>query len=293
MNRHLTRIGLALGLLFAPTAALADYSVINNSVNLVGGMMPNLEVFTGGSLCDAIDGPCGFAAIASMLLLRFRPLLTIVGIMGMSFAGIRMIIAQEDESIGKARSVLSACIAGIMLAYLIEPFLAAFYGQSGSVQQGGMAAGVSVLSDEVAGVINWVLVIAASLAVVMIILSALKSFQSSTSEEGISNIRKTVISVVIGIILLVVRTALAASFTTGNAESLISIVVAFIAYVLGFLALAAVCMIIFAGVQLVLSWGNQDAMTRAKSIVIRSALGCIVFMLSLALVRFVIEPGVS
>ncbi len=293
MKRLLSRTGFALALLLAPAAAMADYSVLNNTVNLVGGMMPNLEVFTGGSLCDAIDGPCGFAAIASVLLLRFRPLLTIVGIMGMSFAGIRMIVGQEDDAIGKARGVMSACIAGIMLAYLVEPFLGAFYGRSGSVQQGGMAQGVSILSDEVAGIINWVLVIAASLAVVMIILSALKSFQSSTSEEGISNIRKTVVSVIIGIILLVVRVALAASFTSGNAESLISIAVAFIAYVLTFFALAAVCVIIYAGVQLVLSWGNSDAMSRAKSIIARAAFGCVVFILSLALVRFVIEPGVS
>jgi hypothetical protein len=293
MKLLLPRFGFGLALLLAPAAALADYGVLNNAVNMVGGMMPNLDNYTGGSLCDALDGPCGFAAIASTLLLRFRPLLTVIGIMGMSFAGIRMIIAQEDDAITKARTVLSACIAGIILAYLIEPFLAAFYGQSGSVQQGDMAGGVAILSDEVAGVINWVLVIAASLAVVMIILSALKALTSSTSEEGIANMKKTVISVVVGIILLGIRIALTGAFISGNAHSLISIAIGFISYVLAFFCLAAVCVLIYAGVQLVVSWGNAEAMTKAKSILIRSVFGTIVFLLSLALVRFVIEPGMS
>ncbi len=297
MTPRALKIGFTLGLLTIPVSAFADYSALNSVVNAVGGMMPNLSNYTGSALCDAVNGPCGFAAIAGALVLRFRPLLTIVGIMGMSIAGIRMIVKPEDDSLTKARTVISACIAGIVLANLTEPFLAAFYGQSGSVEKGGMAEGVAVLSIEVSGLINWVLTIAAVLAVLMIIYSAFRAlkYANVTTEEGINGIRKTVLYTISGILILTVRIALADAIANHpqNPAALLVIAVVLASYALGFFALAAVCVIVYAGVQLVLSMGNEEAMTKAKSILIRAIIGTILLVLSLAIVRFVIEPGLS
>ncbi len=292
----LSRIGFGLGLLLAPVTALADYSILNNTVNMVGGAMPNLAEYS-GTLCDAVEGACGIAAVAGFLIMRFRPLLTIIGVLAMTIAGLRMMIAQDDDVLNKSRAVMSACIAGIVLAYLIDPFLAAFYGQSGSVQRGGMAQGAAIFSTEVTGVIEWALTIAASLSVLMIIISAVRALKYSfvTTEEGVSHMRKTVISVVCGIVLLVIRFALADSLANdvNNPHSIISVGVAIAVFIMSFFCLAATCMVIYAGVQLVISWGNEEAYTKAKTILTRSLFGMIVFFSSLAIIRFVVEPGLS
>ena len=190
---------------------------------------------------------------------------------------------------------MSGTIAGLIMAYLIEPFVLAFYGSAGEVPQGAMAGGAALLSAEVNGVMNWVLVIAGSLAVMMLILSALKSIGQSASDEGIAGMRKTIFGVVFGIILLVFRFVLSNGFvaSTGNPAPVLAMILLPVSYVMGLLGMIAVIVVVYAGFQYVLSMGKEEQATKAKDLLIRAAMGTVVILLSLALVNFVIIPGVQ
>lgn len=279
----------AIGLL--PVVAWAQTPAVEGTIAAVAGP---LAFFVPGGLCMGNAG-CGFVDIAMGIVVRFRPILSAAAVLNIVIFGYRMIVGQEDDVITKARAVMTGTVAGLIMLWLIEPFIMAFYGTAGEVPQGAMVQGAAFLTVEVLGVLNWALTIVAALAVVMLIVSALKAVGQSASEEGMANLRKSIFSVVFGLILLVFRFVLSDGFvaSTGNPVPILAEALIMVSYIMGFLALAAVIVVIYAGFQYVLSMGKEEQATKSKDLLIRVAIGALVIIVSLALVNFVIIPGVQ
>ncbi len=291
MTLLLPLLGMLLHALGSSEHVHASYSIINQTVNGVGATLPTLV----GAQCDAANGACGFIGIATGIIAKFRPLLTIMAILSITIFGLRMIIGQEDDVLEKAKPLMTGLISGLVLSYLIDPFISAFYGTNGEVPRGAMATGTQIVNDQVNGLINWALVIVASLAVLMIVIAALKALLKPTNEEGIANLRKTFFSIGAGILLLVFRATLGGGFVN-NTHSPIPILtpaLQVISYLMGFLALAAVAVVIYAGIQMIFTLGNEEQGKKARALLGRAAIGFILILVSLVLVNFVVMPGVS
>lgn len=78
---------------------------------------------------------------------------------------------------------------------------------------------------------------------------------------------------------------------TGGQTSLKGLILTVVNYFLGFLGLLAVIMIIYGGVQYVISAGQDEAIGNAKKIIMYSLIGLIVILLSFVLVRAVLGAG--
>lgn len=276
--------------LLVPAAAMAQ-GALEQAVNSIGSALPSLEP---SGICTG-NGACGFVDIAHGIVVRVRPVLTGIGVLVIVIFGYRMMIAQEDDAVTKSRTILTATITGLVMAYLIDPFIAAFYGQAGEVPQGAMVEGAAVLARELNGIVNWALILVAGLAITMIALSAAKALAQGTSEEGVGNMRKTVFSVIFGIVLIVIRFVISDGFvqSTGNPAPLLASLLRPVSFLMGFLALVAVIIVVYAGFLYVLSLGKEEQATKAKSLLLRAATGAVVIIISLALVNFVILPGVQ
>lgn len=202
-------------------------------------------------------------------------------------AGLRMVIGQEDDAREKAKTVLNVCIAGVILLQLIAPIIGAFFG-GGNVILSSPASGVAVLSTHVLIIISWALGIAAVLAVTMIIISALRAIATSGSEEGMGNIRKTLFSVAAGLLILVLRVSIVQSFAvSGDPGPLVLQIVLVIQFFLKFVLICAVGVLIFAGLQIMTSGGGDEAVTKARGLIIRSLIGVVIILLSYAVSAFV------
>jgi hypothetical protein len=277
---RLLRILTGALLLALPLAASAQG--IEQAINSVGGTLPTV-------------GGQGFVYLAFSLFTKVRPILTGVAVFVVVLMGFKMIVAQEDDAVSKARVQMTAVVSGMILLYLIEPFINAFYGTTGEIFRGNMAGGATIVNTQVNGLINWGLTIVGSLAVTIMIVSAFRAILKGTGEEGITLIRKTAGSVAAGIILLVFRGVLAANFINSPASPipLLTPLFSIISYVLTFLALAAVVVIIFSAISLILSLGNDEKLTQMKGLLMRTIVGFIIIVMSLSIVKFVIMPGVS
>ncbi len=270
-------ISAFLALIGVLTPATAHASFISEIVGAVGVGMPSLGY-----------GPEAFVGLAQLLVSQLRPLLFIVGALVITILGFRMVIGQEDESIDKAKTTIIAVISGIMIAFLIEPFVAAFYGVGGESLNGG---GAAVVNTQVGGILNWAMTLAGVLAVLMIIVSGLKAVFSPTNEEGISNLRATIFSVIFGLLLMIFRVALTVAFGgtgTPSPTPLIGAIVQILTFVLGFVALAAVVVIIYAGILLLLNYGRDEEISKAKGIIARAIIGIIIILVSIGIIQFVI-----
>ena len=83
----------------------------------------------------------------------------------------------------------------------------------------------------------------------------------------------------------------AVSTATGGQTSLKGLVLTVVNYFLGFLGLISVIMIIYGGVQYVISAGQDEAIGNAKKIIMYSLIGLIIILLSFVLVRAVLGAG--
>ena len=290
MTRLLLRIGATLAGLLLPLTTAADYSVISGTVNNIGASLPGVY---GGSVCAGTAS--GFIALAIGVVVRFRPLLTIIGGLVICIFAVRMIAAQEDDVVSKARTVMTGLFSGLVLAWVVEPFVDAFYGCGGETFRGDMVGGVTVLNTQVLGIINWVLALVATLAVFMIVITGIKAIANPASEENVSHIRKTMVSVVAGILVLVFREFIVVNFlgSTLSPVPLLGGFVRLVGFFLGFLAMVALILVIYNGIMLIFNMGKDEAWGKTKGHLARAALGFVLILVSLALVNFVMLPGVS
>ncbi len=237
-------------------------------------------------------GSCTPMDVALHVLYIFRPMLAIVAVLVITITGVRMITSQEDDSLDRLKTVMTGTISGLVMAYLIPPFIAAFYGNAGEVAQGGAAVGVAVLESEIVGLLNWALTLAAVLALLVIILTAAKAVAKYNSDDGVANMRKTVYSVLAGLVILSLKYTLSYIFvaSTQNPVPLLFALLTYVSYILGFLGLAAVIVVIYAGFLCLFSFGKEDAYAKAKGILGRAVVGAMVLLVSLAIIRFVVMP---
>jgi len=138
---------------------------------------------------------------------------------------------------------------------------------------------------------NWFLEIAIIISLLSVIITGLQALYDPTSEEGLTNMRRTVIGIVTGLIFLILRFVLSALFGTGGTpDSLIMSVAALVSQLLGYVTLGCLVILIYGGVLLVTSEG-EDRATKARGIIIRSLLGIVVIGGAYALSLFVVSAA--
>lgn len=285
---------LLIGLL-APAHAYAQASEIHSVIDSIGGALPGVGAFVPVSASSTAGGLNGIMITVAE---RVRPLLIVTSLLLIVVAGVRMVISQEDDSREKVKTLINQIVVGLILAYLIAPFINAFYGQTGEVPQGNVAGGAAVLNGTIYVVINWTLGLVAVLAVVILIVTGIRALFQSTSDEGITTLRRSIFAIAAGIFLIILREILALTMglvpnavaEPGQAEAspFLSGLVDIIDFVLAWVTFIAVAIVIYAGIRMILSMGNEEQMTKAKELIYRAIIGLIIIAVSFALVHFVV-----
>jgi hypothetical protein len=50
-----------------------------------------------------------------------QPFIWIAAVIAITIAGIRMVVGQEDDAVEKGKSIVIACVTGVILSFLIPP----------------------------------------------------------------------------------------------------------------------------------------------------------------------------
>lgn len=280
---------------------------IDSTVNNVGGpWLP--AAFTTSFGCTG--NGCAMVNIITGVVSNLRPAVWGVAIFVITIAGFRLVITEEEESFSKSTKIISATISGVILSYLIEPFVNAVYGGLGgptagsilggigigAVPQGNMATGAGILHTEILGLIRWILVIVGVFTVFIIIVSGIKAIVHAGSEEGLSGLRRTLFGVLSGVLVIAFSEAINATFGLSGVAlpgaptiaPAAAAAVKIMTFILGFMALIAVAVIVYAGFMMVLNFGSEENFRNAKNLIIRVALGLLVILVSLAVINFVV-----
>lgn len=248
--------------------------------------------------------------IAFLLVMRAWLLIDAVAILFIVRAGLKLINSQEDDKLNKAKRVIASCVVAIMLAHLTPILLRAFYTPFNNDPTGGVLrdpstvqAGAEILSFELFGVIQWVETLVVVLAILVIVVSAIRAVASFGAENASDQIRKAVIGTAGGLALLVFPTEAAikralginpsrtmvTDFSQPNATPIILRAAEITQNVLFFFALVAVAVIIGAAFMMLANFGNEDQVTKAKSLIGRVLIGLIIILVSYSLAEAVLQ----
>jgi hypothetical protein len=290
---HLLPVLFVLAALATPVAAQRPQDI----VDMAAGALP--QMFSSSTPCTAGGPGCEFVQIILAVVERIRPLVAVFATLYIVIAGFRMIILQEDDAVDKGKKIVIACVVGLMMTYLIAPFINAFYGGLGngpaaSISGGNIQGGAAIFHSEIAGVIRWITVIVAAGAVTAIIVAAFFAMTSASGEEGIGRLRKSVVSTVTGLLILVLLVPINYMFgLTGlsypgvpNPFAATTIVISILNIVISFSALAAVTVIAYAGILMILNLGNTEQVKKGRDLIIRVVAGLVVILVAWMIVNF-------
>jgi hypothetical protein len=230
------------------------------------------------------------------IMRTFLPLANLVSVLILILTGLLLAVSQDENQVSVARKTIFAVVAALVLINVAGPIALSF--TTAFDEARGAAAGAAILSTEVLGFINFIEVPIASLAIVMIIVSSIRAVAAFGTDQGTTHMRRTLFSVVVGIVLISSKIALATAiganpidvFLVGNpdAHPLIDVALSMLRIVLSFMALSAVVVIIISGIMLIVNKGDQETANKARGILIRSLMGLLVILISGGLTMIVL-----
>lgn len=276
-----------LSLIGSPGVAHAQLSDV---ANFVGSGL--LNAFGGGP-----NGAFSYVGIAEFLVGRAWLLVPIFGLLVLVRSGIKLIYGQSEDKFEEAKRAIANGLMAMVLTYLTLRIADAFIRVGGSESTGAAAAGSAILTTEIMGIVRWVSTLVAVLAIGMIVASVFTGILSMGSDDGIKKMRRSIFGAAAGIIIIILDVAFRMTFglfydTVPGAPSpfpLIDSALAIIAAILLFMALIAVCVVIYAGVRMVLSLGDEEVFKNMKSLILRALLGLFVILVSFIIVLLVVE----
>lgn len=273
--RHRTFIlGLAaLSLLLPPAAACAAFFE-----DTILHVAPQLNAGLGGT---------EFGGIFLVIMESFIGLANAVGIFMIIRAGLTLTLQQEDNAMQKALTTIRSVAVALIVLNLATRVALAF--------KNYQTDGISIIQTEALGLLSFFETLAAITAIIFIVVSGIRAVISVGGEDGTTHLKRVVLSVGAGLLLLALKTLVLDAVVGGltPAESLtpagvLTAISRVVQIVLGLGALAATVVLIIAGLMMILNIGKEEQYTRAKGLVLRVGIGIIVILTSLAIVRFVI-----
>lgn len=283
------RILILLGLLAPASASAQNFSGhMTDVVSIVSGP------FLNGLQCS---GPQCLTVLGLLLMRAFTPAIGIIAILMIVRAGFVLVYRGSDEELSKAKRSIASALTAIVLFFLAPRIVDIFYG---GINFGGPGTAlefpqlhVGVLSTEILGFIRWLLVFVGVGAVLVIIISGLRTIISFGNDEGIAQLKRTLAGVIGGIMLLVFGEAIVLTLGLGGgAPTPIPLLIKIIEIVnnmLVFAGLLAFVVVVYAGFSMIVFLGSEEKFTAAKNLIFRSLAGIAVIMVSYMLMFFVMQ----
>lgn len=271
-----------------PTA----HAQLSDVANFVGnGLVP---FFTGDATGEGGAGAYAYTGIAGFLLRQAKTIVWILTVLLLVRAGIKLIYGQSDDKFEEAKRSVANGLMAVVLVFLTTSLVDAFIRLGGSWAP---ESGTAIFTTELLGIVRWVEVLVAVLAIGMIIAAVFSSMFAIGGGEGLDRIKRAIFGAAAGILILGIDVAFRATFGlayntvpgTPSPFPIISRALVVIGYLLGFMALIAVCIVIYAGIMIVLSLGDEDKFKNMRSLIFRALLGLFVILVSFVIVGFVIQ----
>ena len=308
-----------VGIFFAgfaiPVISYAQIGELENVVNRVTSQSTLSQDVSAPSInCGqrAGAGACRLAALLVYAVQRGRTIIAIFAVLIIVIAGFRLIISQSDEALTTARRTVLATVIGLFLLFISERFVDALYGGFTEVAGGrfddpatlepaiintSLESGAQILGLELLGILVWLETIVAIVAIGLLVVQAVSVLGSFGTEDTIRKAYRAVFYTVMGLLLVVFDRVIASVFGFNNigvrpgptsASLFIVELFGFVRFILFLIGVIIIGVIVYAGLMMLLNFGNDEYITKGKSFLINAGLGLLLIVVSFVIVSTMI-----
>lgn len=295
-----------LAFFLAPALAIAQRTALPGIVDSIAGTFLTTAIPLSYT-CPATTaggGACQLAALLIYAVEQGRFLIGAIAFITVITAAFNLIIRQSEEALTTARRTVIGVIIGLFLIFTSERFVDALYGgftlQPGGLITGGpstIQTGSTILSEEILGIVRWGETIVAIIAVGLLVLQGVAVLASFGSEQALQKAYRAVTSTVLGLLLLVFDRSIAAVFGfdqmaalpgAPDANVFLMEIFGLVRLLLGFTGIVTIAVMIYAGLLMITNLGNDEMITKAKSIIGNALIGLLLIAVAFVIVHFVI-----
>ena len=257
--------------------------------------------FVGSGLLSGFGGgPNGafsYLNIADFLLVRAWTIVAIFALLLLVRSGLKLIYGQSEEKFEEAKRAIANGLMAVVLTFLTGRIVAAFIREGGSSDPGSAVTGAAIFTEEMLGIVRWVETLVVVLAIAMIIASVFTGILSMGSEEALPKMRRAIFGAGAGIIIIIFDVIFRATFGLAYVSipgppspfPIIDGTLRLMAAILLFMALIAVIVVIYAGIMMILSLGDEEQFKKMRSLILRALLGLFVILTSFIIVLLIVE----
>jgi len=236
---------------------------------------------------------------------RFKYIVVILAVLFIVIAGIRMITASGNEDIVKKnRTSLIWLMVGLVIMQLSEIFVNILYNQDHYMGFGIFGDYVKNVPEELQNslvnpLLNFMMTLLAVIAVLMILIAALKMMTAMGDENKIKKQQQMIIGAMLGLGVIILAKPVVQWFygygdetsqPSVHVEQSVSIVVQIANFMMGFTFVAAVVMVVVAGIMMIIHFGNDQRVQKAKKIISWVFIGLALILSAYTIVLLFIAP---
>lgn len=176
-----------------------------------------------------------------------------------------------------------------------------FFGHEGEIlRNNGENASVEFAQrgfEELEGVYDFLSTLVVISAVIFLVIRSIQLIMSNGQEEMQTQIKKQIGYTITGIVFIVSLKPILNVFTRGgkiaepSSTDLIELVAKWADYLLGFVGVLAVVTLIYAGIRLVIDFGNGEAQEKAKKLAQWAAMGIVLAFSAWTIINFFANPS--
>lgn len=243
------------------------------------------------------DGTVQLRSVLEKFLDFLKKVMVPIAIVLVAYSGIELFLSfQNDEKMNQKIKSLTGILVGFLAMALAVNFVDwIIFGKDGEILRGVLdpAEFAQRGFQEVSGLFDLFTSFAVIIAVAFIVYNAITLIMAGGEDEGqIGEIKKRILYSIIGLVLLVSARPIIEVFTNNGQLAMpeirgtISIVAKWLNFILGFIGIFAVIAMIYAGIQMIIHFGDDTQVENAKKVMIAAGIGLVLAFSSWVIVYY-------
>ncbi len=248
------------------------------------------------------EGTSQFRSIVERVIGVMKKVMIPIAIMLLAYSGIEIfVLFQDEEKLNKKVHNL----IGILLGFLTMTFAVTIvdwviFGRNGEILRTADTADFAQRGlEEVSGVFDMFTSFLAIIAIAFIVYNAILLIISAGEDGKKTDIKRRIFLSMMGLILIISIRPIIDTFTDNNQlvmpniKGMILIVAKWLNFLLSFIGILAVIAMIYAGIKMIVHFGDDTQVEDAKKIIKSAAIGLILALSSWTLVYYFVFAGAA
>lgn len=271
---------------------LSDYTGVEDQVN------PNYN-------SDINPGVFYIRNILVVALRFFDKLLVPIAILLLVWAAVVIVSERNDEEQFKKRALQLTWMA-VGFGLFIGAFTLVdkmFFGTQGEILLEGSATSNTfalLARQEISGLVSFVTAFAMAMALLFTVITAVRMIFAGENEDELTKLKRHLIWASVAMLLMLMGNTIVSFFFGFNQQGQLTgldtvgistEIMRLTNFFLGFVAFFAVVALVYAGIRLILNFGDEEGVNKAKQTALYAILGLVIAFSAYSILRFFILPG--